>query len=72
MYIKKCIELEELNHKNRNSYSIHIFFSLKDPEALAQLMKNMPLTNDGKFLLLEPETGDTTNPDGQEDSESEA
>ncbi|TKS73689.1 DCC-interacting protein 13-beta [Collichthys lucidus] len=44
----------------------------KDPEALAQLMKNMPLTNDGKFLLLEPETGDTTNPDGQEDSESEA
>uniref|UniRef100_A0A8C5DF94 Adaptor protein, phosphotyrosine interaction, PH domain and leucine zipper containing 2 n=1 Tax=Gouania willdenowi TaxID=441366 RepID=A0A8C5DF94_GOUWI len=32
----------------------------KDPEALAQLMKNMPLTNDGKFLLLEPETGDTS------------
>ncbi|CAG08640.1 unnamed protein product, partial [Tetraodon nigroviridis] len=30
----------------------------KDPEALAQLMKNMPLTNDGKFLLLESETGD--------------
>uniref|UniRef100_A0A8C2GHN1 DCC-interacting protein 13-beta n=1 Tax=Cyprinus carpio TaxID=7962 RepID=A0A8C2GHN1_CYPCA len=25
----------------------------KDPEALAQLMKSMPLTNDGKFLLLE-------------------
>ncbi|KAG8012809.1 DCC-interacting protein 13-beta [Nibea albiflora] len=44
----------------------------KDPEALAQLMKNMPLTNDGKFLLLEPETGDTINPDGQEDLESEA
>uniref|UniRef100_UPI0037E74A01 DCC-interacting protein 13-beta n=1 Tax=Semicossyphus pulcher TaxID=241346 RepID=UPI0037E74A01 len=44
----------------------------KDPEALAQLMKNMPLTNDGKFLLLEPETGDTTNGEGQEDLESEA
>ncbi|XP_054475655.1 DCC-interacting protein 13-beta isoform X2 [Anoplopoma fimbria] len=43
----------------------------KDPEALAQLMKNMPLTNDGKFLLLEPETGDTTN-GAEEDLESEA
>uniref|UniRef100_A0A665X917 Adaptor protein, phosphotyrosine interaction, PH domain and leucine zipper containing 2 n=1 Tax=Echeneis naucrates TaxID=173247 RepID=A0A665X917_ECHNA len=45
----------------------------KDPEALAQLMKNMPLTNDGKFLLLEPEAGDMTNGAGQEDlEESEA
>ncbi|XP_074534684.1 DCC-interacting protein 13-beta [Halichoeres trimaculatus] len=44
----------------------------KDPEALAQLIRNMPLTNDGKFLLLEPETGDTANGDGQEDLESEA
>ncbi|XP_053282997.1 DCC-interacting protein 13-beta isoform X2 [Pleuronectes platessa] len=44
----------------------------KDPEALAQLMKNMPLTNDGKFLLLEPETDDITNGAGQEDLESEA
>lgn len=35
-------------------------------------MKNMPLTNDGKFLLLEPEEGDTTNGAGQEDLESEA
>lgn len=35
-------------------------------------MKNMPLTNDGKFLLLEPETDNTTNGDGQEDLESEA
>ncbi|XP_031714551.1 DCC-interacting protein 13-beta [Anarrhichthys ocellatus] len=43
----------------------------KDPEALAQLMKNMPLTNDGKFLLLEPETGDTSN-GTEEDLESEA
>lgn len=48
------------------------FFSSKDPEALAQLMKNMPLTNDGKFLLLESETGDDTNGDGNEDLESEA
>ncbi|MED6264696.1 DCC-interacting protein 13-beta [Characodon lateralis] len=44
----------------------------KDPDALAQLMKNMPLTNDGKFLLLEPETGNSNNGDGQEDLESEA
>uniref|UniRef100_A0A7N6FKJ7 DCC-interacting protein 13-beta n=1 Tax=Anabas testudineus TaxID=64144 RepID=A0A7N6FKJ7_ANATE len=44
----------------------------KDPEALAQLMKNMPLTNDGKFLLLEPEADNTTNGAGQEDLESEA
>ncbi|XP_075894207.1 DCC-interacting protein 13-beta [Nelusetta ayraudi] len=45
----------------------------KDPEALAQLMKNMPLTNDGKFLLLETETGDATNGGGEEElSESEA
>lgn len=35
-------------------------------------MKNMPLTNDGKFLLLESETGDDTNGDGNEDLESEA
>lgn len=35
-------------------------------------MKNMPLTNDGKFLLLEPETENTTNGAGQEDFESEA
>uniref|UniRef100_A0A8C5BI40 PID domain-containing protein n=1 Tax=Gadus morhua TaxID=8049 RepID=A0A8C5BI40_GADMO len=44
----------------------------KDPEALAELMKSMPLTNDGKFLLLEAETGDPTNGEGQEDLESEA
>ncbi|XP_019934530.1 DCC-interacting protein 13-beta [Paralichthys olivaceus] len=44
----------------------------KDPEALAELMKNMPLTNDGKFLLLEPEPDDMTNGAGQEDLESEA
>lgn len=35
-------------------------------------MKNMPLTNDGKFLLLESETGDDANRDGREDFESEA
>ncbi|MGH0126072.1 UNVERIFIED_CONTAM: hypothetical protein FKN15_025347 [Acipenser sinensis] len=28
----------------------------KDPEALALLMKSMPLTSDGKFLVLESET----------------
>ncbi|XP_051979425.1 DCC-interacting protein 13-beta-like [Xyrauchen texanus] len=44
----------------------------KDPEALAQLMKSMPLTNDGKFLLLENEMGDMADGDGLEDQESEA
>lgn len=34
-------------------------------------MKNMPFTNDGKFLLLEQET-DMSNGAGQEDLESEA
>uniref|UniRef100_A0A8C6TX24 Adaptor protein, phosphotyrosine interaction, PH domain and leucine zipper containing 2 n=1 Tax=Neogobius melanostomus TaxID=47308 RepID=A0A8C6TX24_9GOBI len=44
----------------------------KDPEALAQLMKNMPFTNDGKFLLLESETGEEPDGASQEDLESEA
>lgn len=44
----------------------------KDPEALAKLMKNMPLTNDGKFLLLEAETSNSNTGEGQEDLESEA
>uniref|UniRef100_A0A674AFV9 Adaptor protein, phosphotyrosine interacting with PH domain and leucine zipper 2 n=1 Tax=Salmo trutta TaxID=8032 RepID=A0A674AFV9_SALTR len=43
-----------------------------DPEALAQLMKNMPLTNDGKFLLLDSETGDTANGGAADEEESEA
>ncbi|KAG9342267.1 hypothetical protein JZ751_016769 [Albula glossodonta] len=44
----------------------------KDPAALAQLMKSMPLTNDGKFLLLDSETGGAENGAGQEELESEA
>ncbi|KAL0968034.1 hypothetical protein UPYG_G00261400 [Umbra pygmaea] len=44
----------------------------KDPEALAQLMKNMPLTNEGKFLLLDSETGDTANGRAPDEEESEA
>uniref|UniRef100_A0A671RUB6 DCC-interacting protein 13-beta n=1 Tax=Sinocyclocheilus anshuiensis TaxID=1608454 RepID=A0A671RUB6_9TELE len=44
----------------------------KDPEALAQLMKSMPLTNDGKFLLLESETGDAVEVAGPDEQESEA
>uniref|UniRef100_A0A4W5MTP2 DCC-interacting protein 13-beta n=1 Tax=Hucho hucho TaxID=62062 RepID=A0A4W5MTP2_9TELE len=44
----------------------------KDPEALAQLMKNMPLTNDGKFLLLDSEMGDTANGGAPDEEESEA
>uniref|UniRef100_A0A673VWD1 DCC-interacting protein 13-beta n=1 Tax=Salmo trutta TaxID=8032 RepID=A0A673VWD1_SALTR len=43
----------------------------KDPEALVQLLKNMPLTNEGKFLLLDSETGSTAN-GGAPDEESEA
>ncbi|XP_072291309.1 DCC-interacting protein 13-beta [Eucyclogobius newberryi] len=43
----------------------------KDPDALAELLRNMPVTNDGKFLLLESEAEE---PEGaaQEDLESEA
>uniref|UniRef100_A0A8D0CI13 Adaptor protein, phosphotyrosine interacting with PH domain and leucine zipper 2 n=1 Tax=Scleropages formosus TaxID=113540 RepID=A0A8D0CI13_SCLFO len=44
----------------------------KDPEALAQLMKSMPLTTDGKFLLLESEGGNAENGSMPEDLESEA
>uniref|UniRef100_A0A8C2JHZ9 Adaptor protein, phosphotyrosine interaction, PH domain and leucine zipper containing 2 n=1 Tax=Cyprinus carpio TaxID=7962 RepID=A0A8C2JHZ9_CYPCA len=44
----------------------------KDPEALVQLMKSMPLTNDGKFLLLESETGDEAEAAGPDEQESEA
>ncbi|KFU95769.1 DCC-interacting protein 13-beta, partial [Chaetura pelagica] len=42
----------------------------KDPEALAQLMKSVPLTNDGKFVLL----NDQSDEDGtaHEGEESEA
>uniref|UniRef100_A0A8C9R4U1 Adaptor protein, phosphotyrosine interacting with PH domain and leucine zipper 2 n=1 Tax=Scleropages formosus TaxID=113540 RepID=A0A8C9R4U1_SCLFO len=43
-----------------------------DPEALAQLMKSMPLTTDGKFLLLESEGGNAENGSMPEDLESEA
>ncbi|KAG7456073.1 hypothetical protein MATL_G00247800 [Megalops atlanticus] len=42
----------------------------KDPEALAQLMKSMPLTKDGKFLLLERD--DEEDKGKQEEFESEA
>ncbi|KAJ8416329.1 hypothetical protein AAFF_G00356170 [Aldrovandia affinis] len=42
----------------------------KDPAALAELMKSMPLTNDGKFLLLETE--DTENKGKEGELESEA
>ncbi|KAK3558284.1 hypothetical protein QTP86_014674 [Hemibagrus guttatus] len=44
----------------------------KDPDALAKLMKSVPLTRDGKFLLLESETGDAANGEGDDDLESEA
>lgn len=44
----------------------------QDPEALVQLMKSMPLTNDGKFLLLESETGDEAEAAGPDEQESEA
>ncbi|EOB01292.1 DCC-interacting protein 13-beta, partial [Anas platyrhynchos] len=40
----------------------------KDPEALAQLMKSVPLTNDGKFMLLndQAEEDGTTHEEGEE------
>ncbi|XP_071261801.1 DCC-interacting protein 13-beta-like isoform X2 [Salvelinus alpinus] len=44
----------------------------KDPEALVQLLKNMPLTNEGKFLLLDSETGNTANGGAPDEEESEA
>uniref|UniRef100_A0A8C2BHM4 DCC-interacting protein 13-beta n=1 Tax=Cyprinus carpio TaxID=7962 RepID=A0A8C2BHM4_CYPCA len=49
-----------------------ISLAKKDPEALAQLMKSMPLTNDGKFLLLESETGAAVEAAGPDEQESEA
>ncbi|KAI1883365.1 hypothetical protein AGOR_G00230670 [Albula goreensis] len=42
----------------------------KDPATLAELMKSMPLTSDGKFLLLETE--DEQSKGQQEELESEA
>ncbi|MGH0156359.1 UNVERIFIED_CONTAM: hypothetical protein FKN15_031281 [Acipenser sinensis] len=44
----------------------------KDPEALALLMKSMPLTSDGKFLVLESETGGAVQNGAEEGLESEA
>ncbi|KAK2834572.1 hypothetical protein Q7C36_015273 [Tachysurus vachellii] len=44
----------------------------KDPDALAKLMKSVPLSRDGKFLLLESETADAVNGGGDDDLESEA
>ncbi|XP_023647052.2 DCC-interacting protein 13-beta [Paramormyrops kingsleyae] len=44
----------------------------KDPEALARLLKSMPLTSDGKFLLLEGEVGGAENGAGPDGLESEA
>uniref|UniRef100_A0A8D2M2E0 DCC-interacting protein 13-beta n=1 Tax=Zonotrichia albicollis TaxID=44394 RepID=A0A8D2M2E0_ZONAL len=43
----------------------------KDPEALAQLMKSVPLTNDGKFMLLHDlSEEDGTMHEGGEESEA--
>lgn len=44
---------------------------LQDPEALAQLMKSVPLTNDGKFMLLnDMSEEDGTVHEGGEESEA--
>lgn len=44
---------------------------LQDPEALAQLMKSVPLTNDGKFMLLnDVSEEDGTMHEGGEESEA--
>uniref|UniRef100_A0A8D2L1W1 Adaptor protein, phosphotyrosine interacting with PH domain and leucine zipper 2 n=1 Tax=Varanus komodoensis TaxID=61221 RepID=A0A8D2L1W1_VARKO len=59
-----------------DSMSAYVFESNtegeKDPEALAQLMSSMPLTNDGKFMLLndQSEEDDVVHGDGQEESEA--
>uniref|UniRef100_A0A8C7IIM5 Adaptor protein, phosphotyrosine interacting with PH domain and leucine zipper 2 n=1 Tax=Oncorhynchus kisutch TaxID=8019 RepID=A0A8C7IIM5_ONCKI len=57
--------------KHIHVISMHLNLSLSLC-ALAQLMKNMPLTNDGKFLLLDSETGDTANGGAPDEEESEA
>ncbi|MBN3288291.1 DP13B protein, partial [Polyodon spathula] len=44
----------------------------KDPESLALLMKSMPLTSDGKFLVLESETVGAVQNGAEEGLESEA
>ncbi|XP_041110119.1 DCC-interacting protein 13-beta-like isoform X1 [Polyodon spathula] len=44
----------------------------KDPESLALLMKSMPLTSDGKFLVLESETVGAAQNGAEEGLESEA
>lgn len=44
----------------------------EDPEALAQLKKSIPLTNDGKFILLNDQSDDSKKNGNYEESESEA
>uniref|UniRef100_A0A2K5SJU0 Adaptor protein, phosphotyrosine interacting with PH domain and leucine zipper 2 n=1 Tax=Cebus imitator TaxID=2715852 RepID=A0A2K5SJU0_CEBIM len=45
----------------------------KDPEALAQLMLSIPLTNDGKYVLLNNQPDDNDgNPSEHRGAESEA
>jgi len=44
---------------------------LQDPEALAQLMRSVPLTNDGKFMLLNAQLAeDGAVHEGGEESEA--
>lgn len=55
----------------RIPFAYWTFIFLQDPEALAQLMKSVPFTNDGKFVLL----NDQSEEDGatrEEGEESEA
>lgn len=54
------------------SFSVPCVVLCQDPDALAELMKSVPLTSDGKFLLLESETGEAANGEGEDDLESEA
>uniref|UniRef100_A0A8C5L6T1 Uncharacterized protein n=1 Tax=Jaculus jaculus TaxID=51337 RepID=A0A8C5L6T1_JACJA len=45
----------------------------KDPEALAQLMLSIPLTNDGKYVLLDDQADDRDgSPHANRGAESEA
>ncbi|KAG2468953.1 DP13B protein, partial [Polypterus senegalus] len=56
----QCYVFESNTEGEKVCYAVslgkEIIEAQKDPEALAELMKTVPLTSDGKFLLLESET----------------
>ncbi|TSK13490.1 DCC-interacting protein 13-alpha [Bagarius yarrelli] len=75
----------EGEEEGKSSFSAFVFESNTEGEKICytinigkeitqakKLMKSVPLTSDGKFLLLENETGDAANGEGKDDLESEA